>query len=278
VRYVDDPIRPANEVSLNVTRPVLDWIVVPVAKGYRLVVPPPVRHSLDRFAYNATFPGRCVSLLLQGELRKSASETGRFLTNTTVGVAGLFDPASQIGIDTYREDVGQAFARWGIGAGAYLFIPLVGPSSARDAVGGAFDLALNPFIWLPIPGVSLFFNLPAVMGTESFRRYLDERAFPYLARRLQRPTDAATLAADAGLRSRAGALRRQPRARVITTADDFLLDDADRRWLRATFGDRLTVLPDGGHLGHLGEPYFRDEMMAALGGPLPPREVRAAHD
>ena len=159
LKFIDDPLKPFNEFSLGITKPVVDWVLVPSAKAYRFVVGEPVRKSISRVGYNITYPNRFVSLLLQGELVKSAEESGRFVINTTVGVAGLFDPAARFGFETYDEDVGQAFGIWGIGPGFYLFIPLVGPSSARDAVGLVFDTALNQLTWSPIPGLYALFGL-----------------------------------------------------------------------------------------------------------------------
>jgi len=153
LRFIEDPIERFNRVSLRATKPAIDWVVLPVAKGYRMVVPAAARLAIDRASYNMTYPKRFVSLLLQGEVTKAGRETAHFLTNSTLGVAGLFDPASGFGLKTYDEDVGLAFARWGIGHGFYLFIPFLGPSSGRDAVGQAFDLALNPLFWVPAPGV-----------------------------------------------------------------------------------------------------------------------------
>ncbi len=150
---LDDPLEPFNRFSLQITKPLLDWVVVPVAKAYRFAVPEPARRALDRASYNLTYPSRFVSLALQGEASRSGEETLHFLTNSTVGVAGLFDPASELGLASYPEDVGQAFARWGIGPGFYLFLPFFGPGSARDAVGTAFDTVLNPLFWVPGPAV-----------------------------------------------------------------------------------------------------------------------------
>jgi ABC-type transporter lipoprotein component MlaA len=159
LQYMSDPIQPFNRFSLRITKPLIDWVLVPVGKGYRFLVPVPARRALDRFSYNITYPGRLVSLLLQGELRKSGLETAHFATNTTLGIAGLFDPASGYGIPTHADDVGKAFARWGIGPGFYVFLPLLGPSSARDSVGRIFDTALNPLVWVPVPGIAAFFNV-----------------------------------------------------------------------------------------------------------------------
>ena len=156
IQYMPDPIEGFNRGSLAVTRPIFHWVLRPLAKGLRFVFPAPVRRSISRFGYNLAWPNRFVALLLQGRPVAAGTETGHFLVNSTVGLAGLFDPAGSIGIPTHDEDVGLAFASWGSGPGFYFFIPLMGPSSGRDALGRIFDTALNPATF--VPGVSWFFN------------------------------------------------------------------------------------------------------------------------
>ena len=124
--YTDDPLERANRLSLRLTKAALDYVVQPVALGYRSVIPTPARAAIGRFSYNLTWPDRFLSLLLQGRVKDSAEETGRFLVNSTLGLLGLFDPAARAGLDTFSEDVGQAFGHWGIRPGPYLFLPFLG--------------------------------------------------------------------------------------------------------------------------------------------------------
>ena len=154
VQYVNDPIEPFNRGSFYFTKGTIDYAVRPVAIGWRSVFPRTVRSSIDNFAYNLNFPDRFVSLLLQGEPVKAGIETGNFLVNTTAGIAGFIDVAKPLGVPTYKEDVGQAFGKWGIGPGFYFFLPLLGPSSGRDAVGKVFDAALSPATWVPTYGIA----------------------------------------------------------------------------------------------------------------------------
>jgi phospholipid-binding lipoprotein MlaA len=156
VQYMPDPIEGFNRGSLAFTKPILHWVLRPIAKGWRAISPEPVRSAIDRFGYNLAWPNRFVALLLEGRPVEAATETGHFLVNTTVGIGGLFDPASAINIPTYNEDVGLAFASWGAGPGFYFFIPLMGPSSGRDAFGRIFDTALNPATF--VPGLSWLLN------------------------------------------------------------------------------------------------------------------------
>jgi ABC-type transporter lipoprotein component MlaA len=156
--YTSDPIEPVNRFSLRLTKAALDYVVQPLALGYRALVPEPAREAVGRFSYNLTFPDRFVSLLLQGRGKDSAEETGRFLMNSTVGLLGLFDPAERVGLDTFPEDVGQAFGRWGVPPGPYVFLPLLGPSNARDTLGRVFDTALDPSTYFTGATLALGFN------------------------------------------------------------------------------------------------------------------------
>jgi len=155
--YTEDPLEPANRLSLRVTKGALDYVAQPLALGYRALVPEFAREALSRFYGNLNYPGRFVSLLMQRRLRDSGEETGRFLVNSTAGLLGLFDPATRLSLDSFPEDVGQAFGRWGIRPGPYLFLPMLGPSNTRDAVGRIFDMALDPATYFT--GATLAFGL-----------------------------------------------------------------------------------------------------------------------
>jgi len=192
MQYVNDPIEGFNRGSFGFTKAIVDWFVRPIAIGWRTVFPQPVRNSIDHFAYNIAWPDRFVSLLLQGEPVKAGIETGHFLVNTTVGLAGFFDVAKPLGIPTYKEDVGQAFGKWGFDPGFYLFIPILGPSSGRDGLGRIFDTALSPATY--VPGVGLVFTFNAFssrvrtydMMTESgMDLYLPVRALWSINREIQ---------------------------------------------------------------------------------------------
>jgi len=121
-------------------------VLRPLGKGYAFVVPAYVRRGIKRMDYNMEFPKRSLSCLLQAKFGGAGIEFSRFLVNTTVGVAGFYDPATDwLGMPTYDEDFGQAFASWGIGPGCYLYIPLVLPGGTiRDGVGAIFDSCSDP--------------------------------------------------------------------------------------------------------------------------------------
>lgn len=116
----------------------------PVAKAYAKVVPEPVRSRVGNFFDNLGQPATAVNALLQGKVKHSAQAMGRFFVNSTVGVAGLFDPASRMKIPEHEEDFGQTLATWGWRRSRYLELPFFGPSTVRDAFGIVGDSPLQP--------------------------------------------------------------------------------------------------------------------------------------
>ena len=132
---VKDCFEPINRVTFAVNMGLDKVIFKPVAKGYR-VLPSPVRtgvsNALDNLSSLVTIPNN----ILQGEIKKAGVNTGRFAVNTTIGVLGIFDVAEKMGFPEYeKEDYGQTFGTWGIGAGCYLVLPVLGPSTVRDTAG-----------------------------------------------------------------------------------------------------------------------------------------------
>jgi phospholipid-binding lipoprotein MlaA len=115
------------------------WIVEPIAIGWDFVVPDPAQHGIDHFFDNINLPRRIVNDLLQGKPAKAGDDFGRLLINTTFGIAGLFDVATDVGLPPADEDFGQTLGVWGTPPGPYLVIPVLGPSNVRDAGGLAFE-------------------------------------------------------------------------------------------------------------------------------------------
>ena len=119
----------------------------PIAKGYKKVVPQFMRTGVTNFSRNLLTPKNALNNFLQGKGKRGFSEMGRFLINTTVGVAGLFDVASANGIEAYEEDWGQTFAVWGVPDGPYVVLPIIGGFTTRDAVAFPFNLVSDPWYW-----------------------------------------------------------------------------------------------------------------------------------
>ncbi|MEM7541284.1 MAG: VacJ family lipoprotein [Pseudomonadota bacterium] len=128
----------------------------PLAEGYVKVTPDPVRDGVTNFFDNVNYINVIANDLLQGKLNDFASDTGRFVVNSTVGIGGLFDPATSLGLEEHNEDLGQTFGKWGAGEGAYLVLPFMGPSSYRDVGSPVMGTLLNPLTYLtPIITVPL---------------------------------------------------------------------------------------------------------------------------
>lgn len=123
-------------------------IFEPVARGYAKVTPDLVRTGVTQFFDNASYLNVIVNDLLQAKGTDFASDTGRFLVNSTVGIGGLFDPATKVGLPEHEEDLGQTFGTWGAGEGAYLVVPFLGPNSIRDLPDAASSTFLNPMTYL----------------------------------------------------------------------------------------------------------------------------------
>ena len=122
-------------------------VLEPVARGYRAVAPRPVRRSVMNFLRNLRAPVIFVNSLLQGDIGHAGVTALRFGVNTTVGIAGVLDPATSMGLERRDEDFGQTLAVWGLGAGPYIFIPVLGPTNLRDGTGRIVDLAFDPLNW-----------------------------------------------------------------------------------------------------------------------------------
>ncbi len=139
-----DPLEPLNR-KIYAFNDVADrYVVRPVAKGYNTIVPKPVRTGVGNFFNNWTYPITIVNGFLQGKFGQGASDTGRFLVNSTIGLLGIFDPASRMNLPEHDEDFGQTFARWGIGQGPYIVLPILGPATMRSGVGLIGDTLINP--------------------------------------------------------------------------------------------------------------------------------------
>ena len=123
----------------------LDTVVIkPVAKGYDVAMPIPARTGVGNFFGNIADIFIAVNDLLQGKPSDAGSDVGRFLVNSTAGILGFIDVASEMGLDKHEEDFGQTFGRWGAESGAYVVLPFFGPRTVRDTGGLVLDVATDP--------------------------------------------------------------------------------------------------------------------------------------
>jgi phospholipid-binding lipoprotein MlaA len=151
---VSDPLEPMNRAFFRFNDKLYFWVLKPAAKGYNKVAPQPVRVGVKRFFTNVKFPVRFVNNLLQAKFKRAGIETARFVLNSTVGLAGFFDPAGEeLKLQIQPADFDQTLAVYRIPPGIYLNWPIAGPSSVRGTVGMAGDSALTP--WTYIDGIAV---------------------------------------------------------------------------------------------------------------------------
>jgi len=142
-----DPLEGMNRGIFWFNERVDQYALKPVATAWDFVLPDRVQTSIRNVLRNATFPIRTTNDLLQGKVKFAAVDLSRFAVNTTVGVAGIFDPATRFGLEHHEEDFGQTLGVWGVPSGPYLVLPFLGPSSIRDGGGLVVDSAMRVWPW-----------------------------------------------------------------------------------------------------------------------------------
>ncbi len=149
----DDPIEPFNRSMFCINNIFMQYLVMPIAWVYGSILPEQVIRRVDMASDNLEFPGRMVSCFLQAKFKYGGTEFLRFLTNSTIGIAGLFDPADAwFGLNRRHENMGQAFATWGIGPGCLFILPGSSATNPRDQIGLIFDSAMDIKLIIPYAG------------------------------------------------------------------------------------------------------------------------------
>jgi len=142
-----DPLSGYNIFMTSFNDKVIIYALNPVSKAYAIVLPQPFRLGLSNFVHNINFPIRLANNLLQLKFKNSADETERFLVNSTIGLGGLMDPATNhLKIPKHNEDFGQTLGHYGIGPGFHVVLPFLGPSNVRDIVGITLDAYVSPLV------------------------------------------------------------------------------------------------------------------------------------
>ncbi len=189
---VNDPLEGFNRVSWGFNELLFRGVIYPLSLGYNTVAPKPVRTAIANIGHNLSFPVRLVNNALQRKWPGAWEETKRFGVNSTVGIGGIFDPATKWKIGQSNEDFGQTLGRWGNGPGFYLMIPLIGPSNGRDAIGSIVDWPLDICSWIGFAYSDQFwprtlrpgFTLNNISGyARDIKRQLDSMVDPYQALR-----------------------------------------------------------------------------------------------
>ncbi|MDP3092922.1 MAG: VacJ family lipoprotein [Nitrospira sp.] len=146
-----DPWEPFNSTMFEFNRKVDRFVLKPLAQGYDFVVPNAAQIGVSKFFSNLRFMPRFMNNLFQGKVTGAGVEMGRFLVNSTLGVAGFLDIATHMNLQTSEEDTGQTLGFYGVTPGPYLVLPLMPPFSLRDGIGYTVDLFLDPINWLVLP-------------------------------------------------------------------------------------------------------------------------------
>ena len=191
VQDINDPYEGANRVSHALNKGADAVIFRPASQVYGAIAPQPVRTSISNAADNLDTPRSVVNGILQGDLEGATKNTFRFLINTTVGVFGLFDPAKDFGLEQNQVGFGDTLAVWGVREGAYVELPLFGPSTERDAVGQFVDVLTNPLSIVTDEGaeIATATSVPSVLNSrfefsDTFDSILYDSADSYAQLRL----------------------------------------------------------------------------------------------
>jgi phospholipid-binding lipoprotein MlaA len=160
-----DPWEPMNTNIFEFNRQVDRFVLKPVAKGYNFVMPDLVQVGISNIFYNLRFAPRFLNNVFQGKLKGAGIEVGRFLINSTVGLAGFFDLAKNVDLVTPEEDMGQTLGFYGVKPGPYLVLPLLPPFTVRDFAGFVGDVFLNPINWFVVPIIEID-GVPSVIAHE----------------------------------------------------------------------------------------------------------------
>ena len=144
----NDPYETTNRKIHRFNKGLDRSLVRPAAKGYTNILPDEVEDRVSDFARNLGEPSILTNSLMQGDLRGAGIATVRFTINTTIGLFGLIDAASELGIEPHVTDFGETLFTWGVGEGSYIELPLLGPSTERHTAGRFVDLFTNPLSYI----------------------------------------------------------------------------------------------------------------------------------
>lgn len=153
----NDPFEGTNRVFFQFNRGFDRFLLSPVTRAYRFAVPEPARQGLRRVFINLNSPSVLVNDLLQLRIRDAGETLGRFILNTTLGIGGLMDVGEAAGWKHHDADFGQTLAKFGVGPGPYLVLPIFGPNTLRDGLGDIVDIAFQPLTYLigPTPNIAI---------------------------------------------------------------------------------------------------------------------------
>ena len=169
-----DPLESLNR-SMYAFNESLDAVILePAADGYDYITPDMLQKGFNNFFYNINYPVTIINQLLQGNIEEALQDTLRFTINSSIGVFGLFDPASSMGLLQHDEDFGQTLAVWGVKEGPYLMLPFFGPKTLRSLTGDFTDVLFNPLLNINDTNLKMKVNLINIFQDRSDLSALEE--------------------------------------------------------------------------------------------------------
>lgn len=174
-RQNNDPLEPTNRVFYAINNGLDTVLLAPLARGYRAVVPGPVRTGVHNLLSNLSSPVLFLNDMMEAKPRLAGDTLARFVINTTLGVGGVFDPANDWGWPAHDGDFGMTLAIWGVPDGPFLFLPVLGPTNPRDVAGFGADIALDPFTYASGGGWTIFgWTRYGVSAVDARAQHLDD--------------------------------------------------------------------------------------------------------
>ena len=169
-----DPLEDRNRSIYAFNENLDEAIIEPAADGYAYIIPNFLQKGLNNFFDNINYPITIINQVLQGNIEKSLQDTLRFSVNTSIGIFGLFDPASSMGLPEHDEDFGQTLAVWGVKEGPYLMLPFIGPKTLRSLTGDLTDVLFNPLLNIDDTNLKIKTNLINILQDRSDLSGLEE--------------------------------------------------------------------------------------------------------
>ncbi len=175
-----DPYENFNRSMFSFNEGMDDYVAEPISDAYLWITPQFVQTGVANFFNNLDDINVVLNDVMQGKIGQGTEDTGRFAVNSTIGLLGLFDVATELGLEKHEEDFAQTLAVWGVPQGPYLVLPVLGPSTCRGIPGGIFDAAANPASYVAAP-IQLIQLLNARANAEGALNFIDEAALdPYI--------------------------------------------------------------------------------------------------
>ncbi|MBT5542609.1 MAG: VacJ family lipoprotein [Gammaproteobacteria bacterium] len=179
-----DPFESTNRSMYEFNENLDKAILEPAADTYDYVTPKPFRKLVNNVFNNAKYPITIANDLLQGKGKEFIQDTSRFVINTTIGLAGIFDPAASMGFQYRDEDFGQTLATWGLPQGPYMMVPFLGPYTLRELIGDVVDGSFSPLLNLDNSNSKIALNIADQIQKRSSLSALEEELYssfdPYL--------------------------------------------------------------------------------------------------